>query len=135
MRNFRTAAVAAATAASVAFAGTSVAFAEDTETENTSLSSELSSAHDKVKENEDEKATLSSKWGDATDADTGVSGADLFGKNTADDTTNPTWAKAWREGTYAALGTAIAGALITAYNFAVYNNFVPAHVLDPIFRR
>ena len=46
MRNFRTAAVAAATAASVAFAGTSVAFAA--ETEETTLSSELSSANDKV---------------------------------------------------------------------------------------
>ena len=133
MRNFRTAAVAAATAASVAFAGTSVAFAAE-DTEETTLSSELSSANEKVKE-DDSDATLSSKWGDATDADTKVTGADLFGKNTADDTTNPPWAKAWREGTYAALGTAIAGALAAAYNFAVYNNIVPAHVLDPFFRR
>ncbi|MCG7228404.1 hypothetical protein [Corynebacterium minutissimum] len=132
MRNFRTAAVAAATAASVAFAGTSVAFAA--ETEETTLSSELSSANDEVKENDSDQ-TLSSKWGDATEGDTKVTGADLFGENVADDTTNPTWAKIWREGTYAALGTAIAGALAAAYNFAVYNNIVPAHVLDPFFRR
>ena len=128
MRNFRTAAVAAATAASVAFAGTSVAFAA--ETEETTLSSELSSAYDEVKA-DDSDASLSSKWGDATDADQDVAGADLFGENVADDTTNPTWAKAAREGLY---GTAIAGALIAAYNFAVYNKIVPAHVLDGIFR-
>ncbi|MDK8764327.1 hypothetical protein ACUY2X_09785 [Corynebacterium minutissimum] len=134
MRNFRTAAVAAATAASVAFAGTSVAFAADNNSEETSLSSELSSANEKVKE-DDSDATLSSKWGDATGADKKVAGADLLGENTADDTTNQTWAKAWREGTYAAIGTAIAGALFAAYNFAVYNHIVPAHVLDPFFRR
>ncbi|QRP61274.1 hypothetical protein [Corynebacterium minutissimum] len=133
MRNFRTAAVAAATAASVAFAGTSVAFAAETE-KDTSLSSVLSSANDKVKE-DDSDATLSSKWGDATDADTDVTGADLFGENVADDTTNPDWAIAAREGLYASIGTAVAGALIAAYNFAVYNNIVPAHVLDPFFRR
>ena len=132
MRNFRTAAVAAATAASVAFAGTSVAFAA--ETEETTLSSELSSANDKVHA-DDSDATLSSKWGDSTDADHDVAGADLFGENVDDDTTNPTWAKAAREGLYASLGTAIAGALFAAYNFAVYNNIVPAHVLDPFFRR
>lgn len=132
MRNFRTAAVAAATAASVAFAGTSVAFAA--ETEETTLSSELSSANDEVKENDSDQ-TLSSKWGDATGADKKVAGADLFGENTADGTTNETWTEIWREGTYAALGTAIAGALAAAYNFAVYNHIVPAHVLDPFFRR
>ena len=133
MRNFRTAAVAAATAASVAFAGTTVAFAAEN-TEETSLSSELSSANDKVQA-DDSDATLSSKWGDATDADQDVAGADLFGENVADDTTNPTWAVAAREGLYASLGTAIAGALFAAYNFAVYNHIVPAHVLDPFFRR
>ena len=100
MRNFRTAAVAAATAASVAFAGTSVAFAA--ETEETTLSSELSSAYDEVKA-DDSDASLSSKWGDATDADQDVAGADLFGENVADDTTNPTWAKAAREGLYLSL--------------------------------
>ena len=125
MRNFRTAAVAAATAASVAFAGTSVAFAAETETETNTTSSELSSAGDKVKENDSDE-TLSSKWGTAT-------GEDLFGKEKAED--NPQWAEIWRDGTFAAFGTAIAGALIAAYNFAVYNNIVPQHVLDPIFRR
>ena len=131
MRNFRTAAVAAATAASVAFAGTSVAFAADTETENTA-SSDLSSAYDKVKE-DDSDETLSSKWGTATEKNRKVTGEDLFGQERAED--NPQWAEIWRGGTYAALGTAIAGALFAAYNFAVYNNIVPAHVLDPIFRR
>lgn len=133
MRNFRTAAVAAATAASVAFAGTSVAFAAETETETNSTSSELSSAFKEV-EKDDSDATLSSKLGDATEGDKKVSGQDLLGKEKKDET-NPTWAKVWRDGTYAAFGTAIAGALIAAYNFAVYNHIVPQHVLDPIFRR
>ena len=132
MRNFRTAAVAATTAVSVAFAGTSVAFAAEADTETNTTSSELSSAGDKVKEN-DSDATLSSKWGDATEGDKKVSGEDLFGKEKAED--NPLWAEIWRDGTFAAFGTAIAGALIAAYNFAVYNNIVPQHVLDPIFRR
>ena len=105
--------------------------AEDNETENTS-SSNLSSAYDKVKE-DDSDETLSSKWGTATEKDRKVTGEDLFGKKRAED--NPQWAEIWRGGTYAALGTAIAGALFAAYNFAVYNNIVPAHVLDPIFRR
>lgn len=132
MRNFRTAAVAAATAASVAFAGTSVAFAAEAETENTS-SSDLSSAYDQVQD-DNESPTLSSKWGKALDKDDKVTGEDLLGEEKEDDT-NPAWAKVWRDSTYAALGTAIAGALFAAYNFAVHNNIVPAHLLDPIFRR
>ena len=131
MRNFRTAAVAAATAVSVAFAGTSVAFAAEGENED-NLSSVISSAGDKVKENNDEDATLSSKWGEALDADKGVNGADNFGKVTDED--RAPWAKVATAGLYTAIGTAVASALVAAYNFAVYNHIVPSHVLDPIFR-
>ena len=131
MRNFRTAAVAAATAVSVAFAGSSVAFAAEGENED-NLSSVISSAGDEVKENKDEDATLSSKWGEALDADKGVTGADNFGKET--DPNRAPWAKVATAGLYTAIGTAVASALVAAYNFAVYNNIVPGHVLDPIFR-
>lgn len=130
MRNFRTAAVAAATAASVAFAGTSVAFAAENED---STFSQLSSAIGEAKKDKSDE-TLSSKIGSQLDKDKKVSGEALLGEETEDET-NPAWAKIWRDGTYTALGTAIAGALFAAYNFAVYNNIVPAHVLDPIFRR
>ena len=134
MRNFRTAAVAAATAASVAFAGTSVAFAAESQNENENTpSSQLSSATGEANKDKSDE-TLSSKIGSQLEKDKKVSGEDLLGEETKDET-NPAWAKIWRDGTYAALGTAIAGALFAAYNFAVYNNIVPAHVLDPIFRR
>lgn len=133
MRNFRTAAVAAATAVSVAFAGTSVAFAAEGENED-NLSSVISSAGDKVKENNDEDATLSSKWGKAlgVEEQPTVTGADNFGKET--DPNRAPWAKVATAGLYTAIGTAVASALVAAYNFAVYNNIVPGHVLDPIFR-
>lgn len=155
MRNFRTAAVAAATAVTVAFGGAAVASADTPSTnEGTSSSSSAknedankgtsSSAKD---ENTNEGSSksftqLGKKWGAWEEGKDGkpvvkpenqVTGQDLFGKEKAKD--NAKWAEIWRDGTFAALGTAVAGALIAAYNFAVYNNFVPAHVLDPIFRR
>ncbi|HCT9180197.1 TPA: hypothetical protein OUB66_001042 [Corynebacterium aurimucosum] len=134
MRNFRTAAVAAATAASVAFAGTSVAFAAESQNDNeNTTSSQLSSAIGEANKDKSDE-TLSSKIGSQLDKEDPAYGDKLLGKET-DDENNPAWAKIWRDGTYAALGTAIAGALIAAYNFAVYNNIVPQHVLDPIFRR
>lgn len=122
MRNFRTAAVAAATAATVAFAGTTTAFAQE---ENTEQKSSFGSSI--------------SDWGkdlDSVDEDGNanpVTGVDLFGSS-VDDENNPEWAKVWRDGTYAIAGTAVIGAIIGAYNYAVYNNIIPQHFLDPIFR-
>ncbi|WP_296130752.1 hypothetical protein ACKFRM_07805 [Corynebacterium sp. YSMAA1_1_D6] len=130
MRNFRTAAVAAATAVSVAFAGTSVAVAAEAEQED-NLSSVISSAGDEVKENDSDES-LSSKWGTALDKNEPVAGVDAFGKET--DPNRADWSKVATAGLYTAIGTAVASALVAAYNFAVYNHIVPAHVLDPIFR-
>lgn len=134
MRNFRTAAVAASTAVAVAFGGAAAATAEEAPVKQESLSSNLSSAFKAFKEDEnDNYPTLSSKWGAATDADREVIGGNLLGERT-DDENNPLWSKIWRDGTYALLGTAAAGAVIAAYNYAVYTGIVPQHILDPIFR-
>lgn len=133
MRNFRTAAVAASTAVAVAFGGAAAASAEDAPVKEENLSSNLSSAFENYKEQDDEFETLSSKWGAATEADQEVIGGNLLGERTHDES-NALWSKIWRDGTYALLGTAAAGAVIAAYNYAVYTGIVPQHILDPIFR-
>ncbi len=131
MRNFRTAAVAAATAVTVALSGTAIASAQSEPDQKPTTSSKISEA---LSSESEEGKTLSSKVGDATDGDEEVAGANLLGKRT-DDANNPEWAKIWRDGTYALIGTSIAGALIAAYNFAVYNHILPNHILDPMFNR
>ncbi|MGV3071637.1 hypothetical protein ACEE90_04230 [Corynebacterium phoceense] len=132
MRNFRTAAVAAATAVTVALSGTAIASAQsEPDQKPATNSSKISEA---LSSKPEEGKTLSSKVGDATDGDEEVAGANLLGKRT-DDANNPEWAKIWRDGTFALIGTTIAGALIAAYNFAVYNHILPNHILDPMFNR
>lgn len=146
MRNFRTAAVAAATAVTVAFGGTAIASAadagdtpaknNDTITENQDVNDDATPSEiSEAASSKDEKyPTLSSKLGAVTDNTVKAKGTDLLGKE-VNDKTNPQWAKIWRDGTYALIGTSIAGALIAAYNFAVYNHILPNHILDPIFNR
>lgn len=80
MRNFRTAAVAAATAATVAFGGVAVASAEDTANERASLGENLSSVIKDTKADNGEYPTLSSKIGANADKDQQVTGHDLLGK-------------------------------------------------------
>lgn len=144
MRNFRTAAVAAATAVTVAFGGTAIASAQtddkpannDTIVENQDVTKDATSSEisEALSSKDDKYPTLSSKFGAVTDNEKKVTGEDLLGKEKHDET-NPQWAKIWRDGTYALIGTTIAGALIAAYNFAVYNHILPNHILDPIFNR
>ena len=139
MRNFRTAAVAAATAVAVSFTGISAATAqdeqqhEDNESSFVEGSSVLSSedAQDSLSsENTEESPNLSSKIGDLMNADKNTSGSDLFGEeqgNEGDngDITNPGWARLWRDGNIvAAIGTVVGG-IIAAYNYGVYNGFFP----------
>ena len=131
MRNFRTAAVAAATAATVAFGGVAVASAEDTNNERASLAENLSSVIKDTKADDAEYPTLSSKIGANADKDQKVTGHDLLGVEKGEN--NPRWGEIWRDGTVALGITSAIGALIGAYNYAVYNGFIP-HVLDPIFR-
>ncbi|MCT1428689.1 MULTISPECIES: hypothetical protein [Corynebacterium] len=133
MRNFRTAAVAAATAVTVAFGGTAVASAESSATnENTTSSSSSSSSLTQLgkdwgawSEGEDGKPVV--------EADDQVTGEDMFGKEVAKDI--PEWASNWKKGATALGITSVIGAIIGAYNYAVYNGIIPQHILDPIFRR
>ncbi|MCG7447009.1 hypothetical protein MHK11_01720 [Corynebacterium aurimucosum] len=131
MRNFRTAAVAAATAVTVAFGGTAVASAESsTANENTGSSFSSSSLTQLGKdwgawsEGEDGKPVV--------EADDQVTGEDMFGKEVAKEI--PEWASNWKKGATALGITSVIGAIIGAYNYAVYNGIIPQHILDPIFR-
>ena len=131
MRNFRTAAVAAATAVTVAFGGTAVASAESSTTnENTGSSFSSSSLTQLGKdwgawsEGEDGKPVV--------EADDQVTGEDMFGKEVAKEI--PKWASNWKKGATALGITSVIGAIIGAYNYAVYNGILPQHILDPIFR-
>ncbi|QPK78409.1 hypothetical protein G7Y31_07465 [Corynebacterium lizhenjunii] len=160
MRNFRTAAVAAATAVAVAFSGTAIASAADagssdaktnqSSTENKQSSNDNQATGSAKTEGEQSSkpnaqsstgnggTTLSSKIGAETDAhkldnknDKGyVTGTDLSSNNPD----NGKWVNIWSGGTYALVGTAIAGALIALYNYAVYTGLLPNHILDSIFR-
>ncbi|WP_165242460.1 hypothetical protein [Corynebacterium lizhenjunii] len=166
MRNFRTAAVAAATAVAVAFSGTAIASAADAgsseaKTNQSSTENKQSSNENKQSSNDNQATgsaktegeqsskpnaqsstgnggtTLSSKIGadtDAHDLNKGgkgyVTGTDLSSNNPD----NGKWVNIWSGGTYALVGTAIAGALIALYNYAVYTGLLPNHILDSIFR-
>ncbi len=137
MRNFRTAAVAAATAVAVSFTGITAASAQDeqqhenNESSFVEGSSVLSSedAQDSLSSNEDD-SNLSSRIGDLMNADEDTSGSELIGDekgNEGDngDITNPGWARLWRDGNIvAAIGTVVGG-IIAAYNYGVYNGFFP----------
>ncbi|WP_313547551.1 hypothetical protein [Corynebacterium sp.] len=139
MRNFRTAAVAAATAVAVSFTGITAASAEEEQQHEDNASSfvegssVLSSdrAQDVLSsENTKESPNMSSKIGDLMNADEDASGSEIFGDekgNQGDngDITNPGWARLWRDGNVvAAIGTVVGG-IIAAYNYGVYNGFFP----------
>ena len=132
MRNFRTAAVAAATAVTVAFGGVAVASAESS-TANESTGSSLSSSSFTQKGKEWGAWTPGEDGKPVVTADNQVTGEDMFGKETSKDI--PEWASNWKKGATALGITSIVGAIIGAYNYAVYTGIVPQHILDPIFRR
>ena len=117
MRNFRTAAVATATAATVAFGGVAVASAEDTTNERASLGENLSSGIKDTKADKGEYPTLSSKIGANADKDQKVTGHDLLGKEKGEN--NPRWGEIWRDGTVALDINSAIGTLIGAYNYTV----------------
>ena len=120
MRNFRTAAVALATATTVAFGGVSAATAADTDNTG-ALSAAAKGA------SSEGKGSLSSKAGDATGADTTVNGRDLLGSSVKDDT-NPQWAQLWRDTTYVGVAAAAVSVAAATYNFAVYNGVIPDYI-------
>ena len=132
MRNFRTAAVAAATAVTVAFGGTAVASAEPSTTNENTTSSFSSSSLTQL-------GKKKGAWSEGEDGkpvvkpEDQVTGEDMFGKETAEGI--PEWASDWKKGATALGITSVIGAIIGAYNYAVYNGIIPQHILDPIFRR
>ena len=133
MRNFRTAAVAAATAVTVAFGGTAVASAAESSStnENTTSSSSSSSFTQLGKKK--------GAWSEGQDGkpvvkpENQVTGEDMWGTEISE--TIPEWASDWKKGATALGITSVIGAIIGAYNYAVYNGIIPQHILDPIFRR
>lgn len=151
MRNFRTAAVAAATAVAVSFTGITAASAQSSEdTENTQETTQETTHEDSQSsfveggnvlsseegqnvlssDDEDEYPTLSSKFGDLMNAGKNTTGSDMLGEETGKDgngadETVPGWARIWRDGNVvAAIGTVVGG-IIAAYNYGVYNGFFP----------
>ena len=142
MRNFRTAAVAAATAVTVAFGGTVVASAETANTnEGTSASTENTKEGSSNEDSSSSLTQLGKKWGawqegedgkPAVTSDNTVTGEDMWGNET--DPKMPEWASKWKTGVITLGVSSVIGAIIGAYNYAVYNHIIPQHMLDPIFR-
>ena len=132
MRNFRTAAVAAATAVTVAFGGTAVASAESSSTNENTTSSSSSSSFTQL-------GKKKGAWSEGEDGkpvvkpENQVTGEDMWGNEISENI--PEWASDWKKGATALGITSVIGAIIGAYNYAVYNGIIPQHILDPIFRR
>ena len=132
MRNFRTAAVAAATAVTVAFGGTAVASAESSSTNENTTSSSSSSSFTQL-------GKKKGAWSEGEDGkpvvkpENQVTGEDMWGTEISENI--PEWASDWKKGATALGITSVVGAIIGAYNYAVHNGIIPQHILDPIFRR
>ncbi|QRQ66317.1 hypothetical protein [Corynebacterium tuberculostearicum] len=132
MRNFRTAAVAAATAVTVAFGGTAVASAESSSTNENTTSSSSSSSFTQL-------GKKKGAWSEGQDGkpvvkpENQVTGEDMWGTEISENI--PEWASDWKKGATALGITSVIGAIIGAYNYAVHNGIIPQHILDPIFRR
>ncbi|MGP5110387.1 hypothetical protein ACTXJT_00650 [Corynebacterium casei] len=140
MRNFRTAAVAAATAFAVSFTGITAASAAEDEqqhednassfVEGSSVLSSDDAQETLSSENTEEYPNLSSKIGDLMSAEKNTTGSDMHGEETGKDgngadETVPGWARIWRDGNIvAAIGTVVGG-IVAAYNYGVYNGFFP----------
>ncbi|WJY89978.1 hypothetical protein [Corynebacterium confusum] len=127
MRNFRTAAVAAATALTVAFSGTAIASAEESSSSSIgSSSSQWGKDLGAWTEGEDGKPVIKDE--------NQVSGVDLLGSEKADDEDLPDWAVLFRDTTIAGGVLSLVGGLIAAYNYAVFNGILPGHIFDGLFK-
>ncbi|SER41224.1 hypothetical protein [Corynebacterium cystitidis] len=152
MRKFRNAALAVATATTVAFAGVSVASAQEPSEqpekavtapendgkpgENGSTNPVLSSGSSQPGDADADKlsaaatAGLSSKnpnlaeLGKVTGADQHANALDLLGSS-VDDTKNPQWSRIWRDAANWAAIAAALGGVIAAYNYAVFQGIIP----------
>lgn len=151
MRNFRTAAVASATALTVAFGGVAVASAETTETPATTEASYEKPAdrpRSETKNNDNSVAfkgfdgregdkSFNESISDGTeglfngkgsshyvnDADKPFYGVDAFGKEKNAEAL-PQWARIWIDGTIVSAIGALVGLVIAGFNFASYNGLI-----------
>lgn len=139
MRNFRTAAVASATALTVLAGGTAIASAEDAKTTETAQT-ETNQGNDRqvifVGKQEGDKdfgkvvsdgtsglfnGKGSSQYFD--DKDEPFFPTDAFGKKTNVDKV-PQWARYWIDGSVVAAIGALVGLVIAGFNFAFYNGWL-----------
>ncbi|MCQ4611081.1 hypothetical protein [Corynebacterium sp. CCUG 51687] len=134
MRNFRTAAVASATALTVALGGIATASAEETTPTTTQKSDRQVVFVGKVKDTDKDagkvisdgtKGLFSGKGSSHyyNDSDKPFYITDAFGKET-DAAAVPQWARAWIDGTVIASIGALVGLIIAGFNFASYNGLI-----------
>lgn len=153
MRNFRTAAVASATALTVFVGGTAIASAEDLNKDQTNAAEQQAGQDDKTGQDEKKKSDKqvifagkqegdksfgdvvkdgtaglfngkgSSKYFDEKDTATPFYPTDAFGKKTNPEAV-PQWARYWIDGTIVAGIGALVGLVIAGINFASYNGFI-----------
>lgn len=126
MRKFRNATIAAATAVSLTFAGTTIASAQDGDDVQEDTSVRLSSGSSALgfdlgawsEQDEDEDNPEAPIIRDEDQA----SGGDLFGDETGD---NPQWAETWRDFTTLGVVGAVVGAVIGGINWLKYQGILP----------
>ncbi|PAT10268.1 hypothetical protein CKJ80_06745 [Corynebacterium hadale] len=151
MRNFRTAAVASATALTVAFGGVAVASAETTETSATTEASYEKPADRPKAETQNKDNSVAFKGFDGREGDKSFNesisdgteglfngkgsshyvndakdpfyGVDAFGKEKNAEAL-PQWARIWIDGTIVSAIGALVGLVIAGVNFASYNGLI-----------
>lgn len=147
MRNFRTAAVATATALTVALGGVTVATAETTDGETSTESTYTPKPSRPLDQTQNNDSSVAFKGFDGREGDKsfgdsikdGVAGpgsshyvndakepfygVDAFGKE-KDAAAMPQWARIWYDGTIVAGIGALVGLVIAGFNFASYNGLI-----------
>ena len=135
MRNFRTAAVATATALTVVAGGTAIASAEEGTTETASKDKAVVFVGKQKETDKDFGEVVSdgtkglfdgagsSHYFTKEDAATPFYPTDAFGKTTnAEDV--PQWARYWIDGSIVAAIGALVGLVIAGFNYAFYNGWL-----------
>ena len=134
MRNFRTAAVASATALTVLAGGTAIASAEDAQNETTSNDKAVVFVGKQEGDKDFGKVVSdgtkgvfdgkgSSKYFDDEDTEKPFYPTDAFGNKTnAEDV--PQWARYWIDGSVVAAIGALIGLVIAGLNFSFYNGWL-----------
>ena len=134
MRNFRTAAVASATALTVLAGGTAIASADDAQNETTSNDKAVVFVGKQEGDKDFGKVVSdgtkgvfdgkgSSKYFDDEDTEKPFYPTDAFGNKTnAEDV--PQWARYWIDGSVVAAIGALIGLVIAGLNFSFYNGWL-----------